>query len=50
LASEPLGISPQGPATISTVIMLLLIVALCAGMVSARRAMRIDPERALRHE
>jgi len=50
LASELFGSSPHDPATISTVAMLLLIVASCAGMVSAQRAMRIDTERALRHE
>jgi predicted permease len=50
LASQLYGIVPNDPLTISAVAALLLIVALCACWIPARRATRIDPMRALRCE
>lgn len=50
LASQLYGISPDDPMTISAVAALLLVVALCACWIPARRATRIDPMRALRSE
>lgn len=50
LASQLFGISPRDPVTISLVTLLLLFVAVCACLVPARRALRIDPARALRSE
>jgi predicted permease len=50
LASQLFGVSPSDPLTISIVTMLLLIVAVGACLIPARRAIRIDPVRALRFE
>jgi len=43
-------VKPTDPATFVAVSALLGMVALVAAMVPARRAIRIDPIRALRHE
>jgi ABC-type antimicrobial peptide transport system permease subunit len=44
------GLSPYDPLTIGTAIGLLVAVAVLAGYVPARRAMRVDPNVALRYE
>ena len=44
------GVQPTDPATFGAVSLLLLIVALAAGYICARRAARIDPLAALRHD
>jgi putative ABC transport system permease protein len=44
------GVTPSDPATYSAVVATLLVVSLAAAYVPARRAMRIDPARALRAE
>ena len=50
IASQLYGISANDPLTISTVAGLLLLVALGACWMPARRAARVDPVRALRFE
>jgi len=44
------GVEPTDPVTLATVSGVLLAVAVLAGAIPARRAMRIDPMRALRYE
>ena len=44
------GVSPNDPATLTAVALMLAAVAALAGYVPARRAMRVDPMVALRHE
>jgi putative ABC transport system permease protein len=50
LARMLFGISPNDPATLAAVAFILTAVAALAGYVPARRAMRVDPIVALRHE
>jgi ABC-type antimicrobial peptide transport system permease subunit len=44
------GLKPYDPATLCWVAALLMMISLLAGYVPARRASRIDPIRALRHD
>lgn len=44
------GISVGDPATLAVVAFILVAVAALAGYVPARRAMRVDPMVALRHQ
>jgi predicted permease len=50
MAGQLYGIAPADPATLAGVPALLLLVAMIACVVPARRAMRVDPVTALRYE
>ncbi len=50
IASMLFGLSPADPATIVTAVLVLLVAALAACYLPARRAARVDPMTALRHE
>lgn len=50
LASMLFGISPYDPATLAATMLLLLLVALLACYLPARRATKVDPMIALRHD
>lgn len=50
MSSLLFGVTARDPATFGVVAVLLVIVALAASFVPARRAMRLDPLRALRYE
>jgi ABC-type antimicrobial peptide transport system permease subunit len=44
------GLKPSDPLTLASAASLLMIVAILAGSGPARRASRVDPIRALRHD
>jgi ABC-type antimicrobial peptide transport system permease subunit len=50
LASQLFGLSAQDPLLLATASVVLLLVALTAGFIPARRASRIAPMEALRNE
>jgi putative ABC transport system permease protein len=50
LSSLLYGVNPTDPSTILVVSLLLIVVALIASYIPARRAMRVDPSVALHHE
>jgi ABC-type lipoprotein release transport system permease subunit len=50
MASMLYGVHANDPATIVAVTMLLGLIALAACFVPSRRAMKVDPMVALRHE
>ena len=50
LQSQLVGVSPYDPATLATAAMVLILVALLACQIPSRRAIRVDPAVALRHD
>jgi hypothetical protein len=50
LWKEPYGVRPNDPATFFVVALLPMAVALLATYIPARRAAKVDPLAALRHE
>ena len=50
LQSQPVGVSPYDPTTLIVAPALLILVAIVACQLPARRAVRVNPVVALRHE
>ena len=50
LGTQLVGVSPYDPATMTTAPLLLILVALLACQFPARRAVKVDPAVALRHD
>jgi ABC-type antimicrobial peptide transport system permease subunit len=50
IASQLYGLTPTDPATIVLATVCLITVAAAAGLIPARRAARVNPIRALRHD
>jgi ABC-type antimicrobial peptide transport system permease subunit len=50
LSSQLFGLSPYDPFLLATISVILLSAALLASILPARRAARVDPMAALRHE
>jgi len=50
LQSQLVGVSPYDPLTLVTAPALLILVALLACQIPSRRALRVDPAVALRHD
>jgi ABC-type antimicrobial peptide transport system permease subunit len=50
IAHQIWGVSPHDPLTIASVVVVMVTAATAACYVPARRALRVDPMLALRHE
>ena len=50
VSSRLFGLSAADPSTLAMAIGILMLVALCAGLIPGSRATRVDPVQALRHE
>jgi len=50
VSSQLYGVEPTDPLTIAGAVLILLTVALLAGLIPSTRAARLNPTRALRHE